>query len=109
LIGFRPEVAVVVPCRAGSSAILFFEFYTFQVGNEELKPRIGSRRVAKALVVAWGSIWIGGYIMIWLGFLPPSAIQTIIPLALPFVIADFVYLMLYPLPPRKSVPDNLEE
>jgi hypothetical protein len=72
-------------------------FRVLHFSSEDLKPRIGNWRFAKVLHAAWGSIWIGGFILVLFGILPLSATRIIIPLAILFFIADLVYLMLYPL------------
>jgi|SRR5207253_11476372 len=84
-----------------SSAILFSKSSNFQLGNKDLKPRTGSRRVLQILATINLAVWIGVVILFWLGLSSLKDLPIVF-LALFSFLSVVAYMNLYHLPQKKS-------
>src|SRR5437870_9292101 len=84
-----------------SPAILFSKSSNFQLGNKDLKPRAGSRRVLQILATTNLAVWIGVAILFWLGLSSLNNLSIVFPAVLLLVIT-IAYMNLYHLPQKKS-------
>ena len=65
-----------------------------------MKPRTGSWRIVKILLTALLAIYVGGFILIWIGLVRSRDYWLVVTIALPFVLISFAYVNLYKLPQK---------
>jgi len=73
----------------------------FRAGNQDLKPRTGSWRIARILATINLAVWIGVAILFWLGLSSLNDLSIVFP-AVAILVITIAYLNLYDMPQKKS-------